>query len=467
MRWLIVAALLAAACSDPERFTIEQLQDPNSCAECHPKHFQQWSGSMHAYAADDPVFIAMNNRGQRETDGRLGTFCIDCHAPMAVRLGLTDGTGFDPAALPPQARGITCYFCHNTSEVIGSHNNGLVLANDQTMRGGARGAVDNPAHGSRYDELFDSDTNASELCGSCHDIVVPAAINGRSDQFVERTFAEWKTTIFATSTQANTQLSCGGCHMRSSTDVIADAPGLNVPLRQNGFHSHEWPGIDLAMTPFPEREAQRVAVQQILDQSISIIGPSPRIPGTPPPGGICVEPVAGGRITVRVDSVGTAHSWPSGAAQDRRAWLEVIAYRADGSIAFQSGVTPDGVDPEVADPGVFGFWDRVYKADGSPAHFFWDIDRIDSKLLLGPTTLDPNDPAFDHSQTAVFVIGPTVSEVARITARFRFRALPFALLDDLIDSGDLAPAVRDELPTLEVGQTREWLRANAVLGCDG
>ena len=43
---------------------------------------------MHAYAAEDPVFLAMNQRGQRETNGELGDFCVQCHAPVAVHVGL-------------------------------------------------------------------------------------------------------------------------------------------------------------------------------------------------------------------------------------------------------------------------------------------------------------------------------------------------------------------------------------------
>ena len=31
------------------------------------------------------VFLAMNERGQRETGGQLGPFCVNCHAPLAVR----------------------------------------------------------------------------------------------------------------------------------------------------------------------------------------------------------------------------------------------------------------------------------------------------------------------------------------------------------------------------------------------
>src|SRR5262245_62072974 len=69
-----------------------ELLDPTSCQKCHADHYKDWSGSMHAYASDDPVFIAMNKRGQRETNGALGAFCVNCHAPMAVNeKATTDG----------------------------------------------------------------------------------------------------------------------------------------------------------------------------------------------------------------------------------------------------------------------------------------------------------------------------------------------------------------------------------------
>ncbi len=337
---------------------------------------------MHAYASDDPVFVAMNNRGQRETGGRLGDFCVKCHAPLAVELGFTDGTNFDPAQPPPHVRGVTCYFCHNVAKVTSTHNNGLVIGVDQTMRGGLRNPADNPAHRSKYDPLMDSDINESEICGSCHDIVVPASINGRAD--------------------------------------------------------------------------------------IGIKGPTP-LAGPPAPGGICVTPESGGQITVRVDSFGTGHAWPSGAAQDRRARLELIAYDAANNVIFQSGVVPDGMDPEtIGDPNLFGFWDRTFKSDDTPAHFFWEVARIDSQLLRPPVTLDKFDPAFDHSTTKIFPIAGRANDVERITTRFRFRALPYALLDDLIASGDLDPSIRARLPTLTVGATvKTWEKATRIpaTGC--
>jgi len=48
------------------------LEDPAACKTCHPIQYEEWSGSMHAYASEDPVFRAMNRRVQREdpTAGR-------------------------------------------------------------------------------------------------------------------------------------------------------------------------------------------------------------------------------------------------------------------------------------------------------------------------------------------------------------------------------------------------------------
>jgi hypothetical protein len=108
--------------------TREELLDPLTCKECHAEHYQQWSGSMHAYASTDPVFLAMNARGQQDTGGALGNFCVNCHAPMAVREGaITDG-GANLSEVPSHLQGVTCYFCHNVERVDGTHNNPLVLA---------------------------------------------------------------------------------------------------------------------------------------------------------------------------------------------------------------------------------------------------------------------------------------------------------------------------------------------------
>jgi nitrate/TMAO reductase-like tetraheme cytochrome c subunit len=464
MRLLGVLFVLGvAACSDP-KFTVEELQDPATCMECHGKHYQQWSGSMHAYASEDPVFVAMNKRGQRETNGALGDFCIKCHAPMAVALGQATGADFDPAALTPATKGITCYFCHNVDEVTQDHNNGLVLAMDQTMRGGVQNPSESRAHDSSYDTRMAGRKNNSEMCGSCHDVVTPAGVH------IERSFAEWKETIFAQpnpTPESFQHQTCASCHMFPSTEAIAEGGGN----RQFGFHEHTLGAIDQALTPFPEMDEQARVVKRDLDAALTIVGLRPR--GSQEPyGGICVEPT--GDLTVRLDTINVGHMFPSGASQDRRTWVEVKAYDAGGNVIFSSGVVPDGEDPDDGDKYVkctdggeacSGFWDRTFKADGTPAHFFWEVATVDSKLLKPQTILDPNATGYDHSTTVKYALGPLAQQIDRVEARLRVRALPLHVLDDLVMSGDLDSSISAQLKTLDSrGAMSVWTKATASTG---
>src|SRR5690606_31553206 len=135
------------ACGEapPPPRDLEALQDPETCAECHPDHYREWLGSMHAYAAEDPVFRAMNAKAQRETNGEIGDFCVRCHAPVAVELGLTqDGLNLDE--LPREVQGVTCWYCHQVEAIEGTHNNPLRIAMDAVMRGDVREALEPDVH---------------------------------------------------------------------------------------------------------------------------------------------------------------------------------------------------------------------------------------------------------------------------------------------------------------------------------
>ena len=473
MKAALALLVLVAACGTDAVDSPDKLQDPTTCKQCHPTHFSQWQESMHAYASVDPVFVAMNKRGQRATGGQLGTFCVQCHAPMAVALGTTDGTNYDPATLTPQTNGITCYFCHDVNKIADDHNNGLSIALDSTMHGGLEGPVGTTAHDSVYDPVYDGDTNDSSMCGSCHDIV-----NGHQVA-IERTFAEWKSTFFTESDPLH-HLTCGGCHMRSTSDHVAD-PSLGTPPRPNGFHLHVWPGIDQSVTPgFPGASDMAMQISGDLDPAIGVVGATP-ISGPPAPGGICVDQKDG--ISVRIDSIGVGHAWPSGASQDRRAWLELTAKDASGAVVFQTGVVPDGMDPDdIGDPNLVEFGDHMLKDDGTtPAHFFWEAASIAPMcnprltgasntannrvcLLQPPTTLNQNVSAFDHSSTAIFQIGD-ISTIQHIDAQLHIRPYDLATINDLISSGDLDASILATLPTLDIlGTKRSWDKATEGMG---
>lgn len=445
---LATAVALAAACGEPTYRPVEELMKPETCMECHPRHTVEWQGSMHAYAADDPLFLALNQKGQEETGGALGSFCVNCHAPVALKLGLTtDGTNLRD--VPAWAKGVTCYACHNAVEITGEHNNPIRLAMDQTMRAGVRdpGPVDSPAHATAYSPLVDAESQqSSQLCGSCHDIVTPAGVH------LERTFAEWKATIFA-DPKPTQHLSCGSCHMVVRDGPIAEVDGLDVPQRPFGRREHTFPGIDVALTPWPGIDVQAAAIRRDL-RALLI----PRL---------CVQPTDGGRIDVRLDNVGAGHMFPSGATVDRRAWVEVIAWDADGAVVFSSGVIPaetPQLDPEdLDDPNLWMMGTPAFDAAGAPTELFWQIVRLDhpGTLLPPAVTTDPADPRYYHAIERSYPVVGLLARIARVRARVLVRPVPMRLIADLLDSGHLTVDLRPRVPTHVLdGATLEWTRAD-------
>ncbi len=162
---------------------------------------------------------------------------------------------------------------------------------------------------------------------------------------------------------------------------------------------------------------------------------------------LCVNPAF--QLEVVLDNVFAGHMLPSGAGLDRRMWAEVIAYK-DGVVVFQSGVVEDG--QSLASLGDVNLWqirDFGFKENGDEAHMFWDVHTIESALLPGSVTNDPTDPRFNHAVTKSYNLPP----VDRIESRLRVRPVGLDLLDDLIATGDLDPAIRAEVPTFTLEST--------------
>jgi hypothetical protein len=438
---MLLFVLGASACKESIALSLEQLMDPAACKSCHPGQFREWSGSMHAYAADDPVFIAMNARGQRETGGALGDFCVRCHAPMAVRTGATRD-GLNLSTLPPSMRGVTCYFCHQVRDLAGSHNNPLILAGDVTMRGGIRDPMPLRAHRAAYSRLHDRESrDSAALCGSCHDVVTPAGVH------LERTFLEWKGSLFATG-DARQQLTCGQCHMPGRPGMAADVPGATIRLD----HDHMMPGVDVALSPFPEMKAQRQAVQRELDTAVQAR--------------LCVRMEGADLLAeLTLDNVGSGHDFPSGAAHDRRAWIELVAY-SGGAIVYQSGNVAEGqAAAELTDPKLWLMRERIYDKSGREVHMFWDAARYEAEHLPPTLTNDRNDRRYVHAVTRTYRI-PEI-RIDRITTRMRLRPIDQDVLADLARTGDLhgpmgdsaGDSVRASIPTFTLGGTvAEWRR---------
>ena len=443
--------VLFAACKPDDDGPSTRLLDPAECEECHPEHYQQWLGSMHAYASDDPMFAAMNARGQRETAGELGGFCVKCHAPVAFALGKTeDGLNLDD--VPQHLKGVTCYFCHNVERIEGVHDNPLVLALDDVFRGPIASPpeprpVDNGFHEMQYSPAMDgASLESSRLCGSCHDIV-----NGHGVQ-LERTYDEWLASFYSDPDPANPALGiyygngCNNCHMPGRRGPIAEYEG--VPSRN--LRDHRFIGVDLALTDFPDAEqgpalvaAQREAMDAFRKTALCA--------------GLCVRPPEAGDgtdVVVWLHNEGAGHDWPSGAAQDRRAWVRLEGFSA-GTPVLRSGVVGprESIDAAAsADPTLLMLRDHAYGADGAPASMFWEITEVESRLL--PVASEAG-LKYDKA-TWVRSMWHVEEPVDRATMQVDLRPVPFELVDELLTDG-LDPAVIDRIPTHTVGATvLEW-----------
>jgi hypothetical protein len=437
MRRALAFVLLALACSsedaEPGETTLsrDELMDPETCKDCHADAYREWSGSMHAYAADDPVFLAMNRRGQEETAGELGDFCVQCHAPMAVREGATTD-GLNLAEVPQKLKGVTCYFCHDAKEVTGTHNAPIALAGGTTMYGPFSNAVKNGVHRSSHSKLMDRrHAESAAFCGACHDIKTKSP-PAPAEVHLERTFAEWQGTVFAKEPEAG-GLRCGSCHMPSRDGVAADFSG--VGLRR--IHSHAMPGVDLALGPFPELDAQKALVEEALDQTLRYE--------------VCVRQLPGAAtLHVTLENISAGHNWPSGAAQDRRVWAEVAAF--DGAtLLYESGNVPPGqAATTFVDPDLWLIRDRALDENGAEAHMFWDIASIEANTIPGAVTFDPKHPDYllTHVPHRYPIDGAQTIPGApdRVTLKVWMEPIGLDVLDDLVASGHLQQVVRDAMP---------------------
>jgi len=427
---LALAGLLGG-CGVGEPLTSEQLLDPAACADCHNSHYRQWSGSMHAYAGEDPVFLAMNERGQRETEGALGSFCVDCHAPMAVRTGATTD-GLNLPDLAPKLRGVTCAFCHRVESIEDDHNALMTLGPEGLLLGGFSDPMKTRAHDSAYSELHDRNQNKSAtLCGSCHDVV-----NGHGVR-LERTFSEWKETLF--SHEGLSQLTCGNCHMRGKDGPAYNGPGS--PTRR--VHDHSMVGVDTALTPFPEIPEQLEETQALLDTTLLAE--------------LCVTNLQGLFLAeVTLENVSAGHNFPSGSSQDRRVWVELRAWNGD-ELLLTSGVLEEEEDPVATlnDPNLWLFRDVMTDADGNETHMFWEAEATSGTALPGPVTNDPTDPAFVHWLSKTYPLG--AAQPTKVTMKVRVRPMGKEVLQSLVNSGDLDPDFLDVMPTFDLASTElEW-----------
>lgn len=199
-----------------------------TCGTCHPKHYEEWSVSQHAYAQLSPVYMAINNFLNFSTSSSMGDFCLRCHNQVGANIGESPFIS-NLDRHPTSREGITCVVCHRTSKaynkasgrvgleegdllepVYGPSGNkelGRVLEDDKYRVVTERDKIGRKIH---TEAKQFAAISTSTFCGSCHDVTL---FNGFR---LEEAFSEYRLSPAAARGE-----SCQDCHMGKEQGVAS------------------------------------------------------------------------------------------------------------------------------------------------------------------------------------------------------------------------------------------------------
>ena len=403
---LALAALTISGCSsstktpvgggtDPDstaQWASTDFQDATECASCHPRHYDEWSGSMHAYSLKDPVFAAVRAIGQSMYIGALDRGCAKCHSAIGSRAGELPWGPFDLNTLEPVvSEGIGCDMCHTIHSITRPSNGGFELAPSETKFGTIANPEPTDAHKSGYMPLYADPV----YCGSCHDLITD------DDLELEVVFGEWRKGGFAL-----TGKTCNDCHMPAYQAEAA----VGGPIRT--VHDHRFIGADLALIDFPNKPEQFAAVTQMLQDALVLDASVPAI----------VTPGDTLQVAVTVSNLATGHNVPSGVPFNREMWLSAVVSNVTGDTLFQSGLLDANLDI-IQDPQLVSYQATMRKADSTVTGATWDARYLDNPSIK-PGEIRP----------ATFVVpipGIVTGGDYNVDVKLHFRSFSPALFRDI------------------------------------
>lgn len=257
-----LAARRKAANAEHEALFLEsKYPSANTCATCHPKQYEEWSVSQHAYAQLSPIYMAMQTTINMKTSATNGDFCIRCHNPVGMNIG--ESLYITNLKRTPTSReGITCVACHRVNKNYGKISGRFALEEGDVYspvygpKGGAElQRVLNKPEDYRVSKSKDEPgrsihTVANQFfaltkpgfCGTCHDVTL---FNGFR---LEEAFAEYKQ-----SPAAKRGETCQDCHM-GKVQGVASGYGYgpaaivgDVPTRNRKLANHIFAGPDYSV----------------------------------------------------------------------------------------------------------------------------------------------------------------------------------------------------------------------------
>jgi hypothetical protein len=341
---------------------------PEACARCHSRQYEEWTGSIHALAFQDPVYQGELNRAVQAVGKEVTRQCEGCHSPAGMVTGEIKKPGL--AGLSPVAlAGVSCDACHSVSGTTHwetpSHepeNGSLILTPGVDTARGPKRIKRGPFKpsencGSGFHDCAESPLHLrADLCAGCHQVY------HYEDHFpLESTYLEWKHGAYA-----QKGVLCQDCHMVDHPTFLRAADEFRKPDRKE--YRHFFNGANyllyyLASGAFKKAgdnktaalimEKYEMAVKRLQSAADLEISPVYRE-------GKLAE------VKVRVKNLRAGHNLPTSLTNVRQMWLEITAKDDKGNVLMTSGA----VDAK----GHLTEDTRLFNSEGMGKDFHFAVD---------------------------------------------------------------------------------------------
>jgi hypothetical protein len=267
---------------------------------------------MHAVSATDDWYLKVKELLAFEQGEGAVRMCAGCHAPVAL---MTGEVGLYNRESISSQQGVSCIFCHTLDRVAGP--NGAWVSDPGRVRmysGGdylAEEGVENAAHlvmaspGVHKADMMRPFYSDSAACMSCHQF----ELNGVK---LQSTYEEWQASSYA-----DEGTTCQDCHFTPGAGVTEPDPGKLVehyPTSHDHIFRHTLAGGSTVSAPNTDKNI--AALKEAVELESVLEGES---------------------LTVTVHNRKAGHHLPSGVADLRVLWLEVVALDASGQEVYTSG----------------------------------------------------------------------------------------------------------------------------------
>lgn len=341
---------------------------PETCQGCHPDKYEEWTGSVHALAFQDPVYQGELNHAVQAVGHEVSRQCEGCHSPEGMITGEIKKPGI--AGLSPTAiAGVSCDICHSISGTTHwqtpSHepeNGSFILTPGVNTKDGMqlikRGPFTPPDNcGMGFHKCVESPLHLqADLCAGCHQVYHYDA------HFpLEATYLEWKHGPYA-----QRGILCQDCHMVDLPTFMRSADEFRKPDRKE--YRHFFNGANYLIYYLAEGAAKKAGDEKkaaIIKEKYEMA-----IKRLQSAADMEVSPVyRGGKLAevkIRVKNIRAGHNLPTSLTNIRQMWLEVTARDEKGNVIMTSGT----IDAQGHLPGDV----RAFDSDGMGNNFHFAVD---------------------------------------------------------------------------------------------